>query len=283
MLPASLRRPFAVAVFCVACVCATQALRAKPRPTRALWVWGEVGAELPGWASSQGIDTLLFEIPTSRIGAASTRDVLRGAEREGLRVWALSGRPEWATSPRDAKRWIRAAARTPGIAGIVLDVEPYLLEAWKRDRARTANRYLRMLRVAARAAGDLPLMVAVPFWFDHDTDRTAAGTLTARIAAEVDALVVMAYRDEVAGRDGIVTLSRGEMEIVAAHDKVALVGLQTARDELDKLTFYEEGPRALDAAMVAVERAFENSAGFGGVALHHYRAYRELRGARKEP
>jgi hypothetical protein len=232
---------------------------------------------LPVWAKQRGIDTLLFEIPSARLRADSTRAVLHSADRQDIRVWALSGHPEWAAGTRAAKRWTRAVAKTKGIVGIVLDVEPYLLEEWKTNRRKAIKRYLRMLQAAKKAAGDLPVMAAVPFWFDHDGYRSREGTLAAQVAQRVDALVVMAYRDEVDGADGIATLARGELDIVGRDGKVALIALQTATDELDKLTFYEEGGRALDAAIAELRSAFGDHPGFGGVAVHHYRAYRDLR------
>ncbi len=273
------RMPLAVALCCVVSVLAVTSprLRAAPSAVRAMWVWGEADEQLPSWAQQQGIDTLLFEIPTARLRAPSTREVIRSADRRGVRVWALSGHPAWATDPRAARRWARAAAKIQGIAGIVLDVEPYLLDAWKTNRRRTIKRYLRALQAAKKGAGDLPLMVAVPFWFDHDSYRSRAGTLAEQVAERVDALVVMAYRDKVTGADGITALARGEISIASRTNKVALIALQTAADALDKLTFYEEGERALDAAIADVERAFADQPGFGGVAVHHYRAYRDLR------
>jgi len=272
-------RPRAAAVCCVigALAATSPGLRAAPPIARAMWVWGEAGRQLPIWAGQHGIDTLLFEIPTARLHAASTREVIRSADRRNIRIWALSGHATWATNPRAARQWTRAVARTEGLAGIVLDVEPYLLDGWQTHRQETIKTYLRMLRAAKRGAGDLPVMATVPFWFDHDAYRTVAGTLTEQVAERVDALVVLAYRDEVGGRDGVATLARGEIEIAGQMDKVALIALQTAADSLDKLTFYEDGAVALDAAIAEVERAFADRPGFGGVAVHHYRAYRALR------
>ncbi len=272
------RRPFIAAMCCVVSLIAagTSRARATPPVARAMWVWGEADKQLPIWAQHRGIDTLLFEIPTVRLRAASTRTVIRGAQRRNINVWALSGHPHWAADHRAAKRWTRAVAGVEGLAGIVLDVEPYLLESWEQNRKRSIRTYLRMLRAVKKAAGDLPVMAAIPFWFDHDSYRTRTGTLASAVAERVDAIVVMAYRDEVTGTDGVAAVAGGEIGIASQTGKLALVALQTAADSLDKLTFHEEGGRALDAAIVDVERAFADQRGFGGVAVHHYRAYREL-------
>ena len=190
--------------------------------------------------------------------------------------------PSGRADPAAIRKWTRRVRKTRGIAGVVVDVEPYLLDEWDTARGRTVSRYLRALRAAKRAAAPLPLMVAVPFWFDHDSYRDADGTLAARIADIADEVAVMAYRDTAGGADGIITLSRGEVDLASRTGTSALVTVQTAPDELDKLTFHEEGPAALSAALAETLAAFDNQPGFGGVAVHHYTAYREFVGRGSE-
>lgn len=249
---------------------------AAPRPMQAMWVWGEADAGLVAWSDRRGIDTLLFEIPLSRADDASTHRTLRRAGRRGIDVWALSGHPDWAIDHGAAREWVRAVRGLRGLRGIVIDVEPYLLEQWDHDRAAVADDFLRMLRVVRRAARDLPVMVAVPFWFDHDEHRRRGGTLLDEVAARADALAVMAYRDRIEGSDGVAALARGEIDTGARLGKPVLIALQAAEDELDKLTFHEEGAAALERAVEQLVERFRTHPGFGGVALHHYRALRSL-------
>ena len=106
------------------CLFAALSAPAKPRVTRALWLWGETTPEATEWIARHDFNTLLYEIPDSRIGKRPTRDVVRAARANGLKVWALSGRPEWARDTAAIRKWTRRVRRTRGVSGIVVDVEP---------------------------------------------------------------------------------------------------------------------------------------------------------------
>jgi hypothetical protein len=95
------------------------------------------------------------------------------------------------------------------------------------------------------------------------------------VAERVDGIVVMAYRDRADGSDGILRHTVGEIVAGAAADKPVMIGVQTAADELDKLTFYEEGAAAME--LDAVRQALTGAAGFGGIAVHHLDSHRRLR------
>ena len=43
------------------------------------------------------------------------------------------------------------------------------------------------------------------------------------------------------------------------------------------ITFCEEGNAALDAALTTVQSTYGTSAGFAGVAVHHYGSYTQLK------
>ena len=83
--------------------------------------------------------------------------------------------------------------------------------------------------------------------------------------------------DRADGSDGILRHTVGEIVAGAAADKPVMIGVQTAADELDKLTFYEEGAAAMERELDAVRQALTGAAGFGGIAVHHLDSYRRLR------
>jgi hypothetical protein len=45
---------------------------------------------------------------------------------------------------------------------------------------------------------------------------------------------------------------------------------------MEKLTFFEEGPEAMERELETVVSAWGDRPGFGGVAIHHYRSFRRL-------
>lgn len=73
-------------------------------------------------------------------------------------------------------------------AALHLDVEPHALDAFDTQQQTLLDRYLAVLRVARRAAGDRPLTVSLPLFWPPDVYREV-GTI-------VDRVYLMAYGDQ---------------------------------------------------------------------------------------
>lgn len=251
----------------------------KPPHGRALWVWDVPDGGLLRFARNHDINTLYVHVPPGSAGDAKLSRLARQARDAGVRLWAMAGHARWADDPRIVSRWAREVARAGIYDGLVLDIEPYTLDAWDNAarRPKLLNRYLKGLRRAERDAGGLPLLAAVPFWFDHDSQQHRGRSLLDQVLENTDGVVVLAYRDHADGRDGVLRLSDGEVARATELGKLAIVGVQTAFDELDKLTFFEEGRTAMEDALDEVTGALRKHAGFGGIAIHHYESLSRLR------
>ena len=248
-------------------------------PDRARW---------PACAALFAAAVALMAAPTGRAAAVAAAGApalapgrrlaqqLRGA---GVRVWAMSGHAAWAERPARARAWAAGVARARTFDGAVLDIEPYLLPAWREraGRRRLVRGYLKALAGARARLGGLQILTAVPFWFDHDAQRYRGEPLTAAVLERSDGVVVMAYRDHAFGSDGILALSEGELALARAAHKVAWIGVQTAADALDKLTFFEEGQRRLEQTLASVTVLLGARREFAGVSVHHFAAQRTLR------
>lgn len=249
-----------------------------PGAERALWIWSAPEPGVVATALAHRIDDLFVHVAPGGADDGNLAALLRDAEGAGIRVWAMAGAPDWADRPGRAARWVAEVSRLPGIVGTVLDVEPHVLPEWQSAtaRKRLLRRYLRGVERAARR-DPRPLLAAVPFWWDHADQRFRDGAIVEHVLDRVDGVVVMAYRDRALGADGIAELAAGEIAAAGARGKRALVGVQTAPDELDKLTFHEEGRATMERALHRVRRRLGGQPGFGGFAIHHLDALLELR------
>lgn len=277
------KRTACVAVLVLVAASAPAPVRPAPAPPprepgRALWVWSRPSPEQARLAARRGFDQLWIQVTTGATREPAMGRLARQARRRGIALWAMGGRAEWSLDPAPMVRFIEESRRSRRFAGIVLDVEPHVLEPWK-DAARRPElmrAFLRALDAARAAAGDEPLLAAVPFWYDHDGYRLGGRTLLEHVLARVDGVVVMAYRDRAGGADGILALARNEVLLAGAAGKRAVIGVQASRDQLDKLGFAEEGAAAMERELAGVARALAGAPGFGGLAIHHYDSYRLL-------
>jgi hypothetical protein len=267
-----------------------------PAPGRAVWVWqGQVVSDT-AWRAA----FLAFARDKNLTAAyIYAYDLLPGQEAAfqeflalaGLQVECLAGDPSWALTENHENvlsfvRAVVAFAQTlpPGsnLAGIHLDVEPYVLPEWKTDQAAVITQYLEMLEAShqALAGSGLRLIVDTPFWFDTISAEYGGRTrpLNQHVQDITDRVVLMDYRDVAEGDDGIIQHAAVEMLYAAQIGRQVVIGVETndVAPEPEKVTFYEEGQQAMEDALAAVLETYGGNPAFGGIAIHDYLGYERL-------
>ncbi len=205
--------------------------------------------------------------------------------RKGIGVYALVGEASWAyeedgSSLKEAVRQVAEFNRQQGkegqVQGVMVDVEPYLLEEWDGGReAREAlmGSFLKGMENAyGYAAGQqLKFLVCIPTFYD----ATNEPVLEELIAYACDGVAVMNYNrtDEYGQMAKEVGYAREfGKEIICIYE------LQKAgRHQLEEInTYAEEGMEALWHSAQRLEKQF----GYGGLrfAYHYYEPLKELLG-----
>jgi len=267
-----------------------------PAPGRAVWVWqGQVVAD-KSWRAAFLAFARDKNLTAAYIYAG---DLLPGHEATfqefltlaGLQVECLAGDPSWALTESHENvlsfaRAVVAFAQTlpPGsnLAGVHLDVEPYVLPEWKTDQAAVITQYLEMLEASHQALADsgLRLTVDTPFWFDTISAEYGGRTrpLNQHVQDIADRVVLMDYRDVAEGDDGIIQHAAVEMLYAAQIGRQVVIGVETndVAPEPEKVTFYEEGQQAMEDALAVVLETYGGNPAFGGIAIHDYLGYERL-------
>jgi hypothetical protein len=228
---------------------------------------------------------------------AGTRALLARLHARGFRVEALLGSyplrtseyvlPERDGAARAMMRHLldynRAVEPAERFDGAHLDIEPYTLDAWTdATRADICRLFLDRSRewvTMAREAGrGFRVSAAIPFWYDRFEVawEGAARPMNAHVQDLYDYVVLMDYRNEAEGDDGIIAHAMGEVAYAAGRGKRVVVGLETGDTEPAKLTFRHRGPAVLAREMGKVEAAFARQPAFAGFALHHLGTWMEL-------
>lgn len=248
-------------------------------PVRTLFAWSSTDRDVVDFAVERRVGLIYLNAnPGFSRDADGTAALVQEARDAGLAVYALAGAPDWAARPARVREWAREVLESGLFDGMLVDIEPYVEPRWSDEEGRRAlvRGYLRALRAGRRAAGGLPFHATIPFWFDHDAYTDDRGTLADEVISTVDGIVVLAYRDRAEGRDGIVALSEYEVLSAAAAGKPVVVAIQTAEDQLDKLTFFEEGNEAMEAELRTVAQRFAETGPSPAIGIHYYRSYRSL-------
>lgn len=236
-----------------------------------MWVWsrGEP-ADLVSFARSQGVTRLYVYVDRPH-GAERARleRLAELASSAGVALWALSGDPRWALRPSEALAWQHEALATGLFVGTHLDVEPYTLPEWDRDRAHVVSAFISLLEQVHRAS-DLPLQIDVPFWYG-DIQLSGGATLADAVLDVGDAVTVMSYRDTATGPDSLAVVA-ADMLARAEHAGVPIeLAVETNRvEDCHRCTFYEEGVEAMHAVIAAVSDAVSDHPTFTGFAVHDF-------------
>ena len=245
---------------------------------RAMWVWHEPTQAIVDFSVERGIDRIFLHVAPGTSSDPDLAAFLSSAHSVGIEVFALAGDPSWAKRSRPFLSWVDEIVAHGGFDGLAPDIEPYALSDWNdaKRRSRLLTRYLDGLEDAHNRAGGLPLIPAVPFWWDEPEFAVKGSLLIDEVIARVDGIAVMAYRDTADGPNGIITLAGYEVAAGSVAGKSVTIGVETAANSLDHVTFYEEGNAEMEAVLAQVASEWSSSSGFWGNAIHHYGSYLEL-------
>ena len=279
---------------------------------RAVWVWEDASTgwlDDPAYAGDaiaflrgRGISTVYLYVepyPASNRLAndpAAYRVLLSRLRANGIRPHALLGSGHLNSDAYTAaQRRAIAEAQFQGVLdynagalpaerfeGVSLDIEPHLLKAWSNKQATLLVQFLdlgRSLMDMKRRSGQSALQVgpAIPFWYDGLRVKWNRRTqyMHEHVLDVFDHAVLMDYRDHADGSDGIIAHARAEIDAAALRGKRVVIGVETADNEIAKVTFFDNTDAQLELALAQTASAYAGHAGFGGFAVHHFESYVE--------
>lgn len=120
--------------------------------------------------------TELYQYFSRDTSAAEIESFLTLAAQRGVRVYLLAGSADWARESegnslrrviRRAARWNEGLPEGVGFAGVMADVEPYLLDEWEDARREALMQiYVQGFEAAHRYAvgQELELLACIPFF-----------------------------------------------------------------------------------------------------------------------
>lgn len=216
---------------------------------------------------------------------------IQKANRLNIEVHALDGASSWAktTGQSQAKKffdWVeryqKNAPANAKFTGIHLDVEPYTLKEWTSNYKQTVLNFQKLMVESKKRADKmkLPLAADIPFWFDEQFyhNQFGNGVLSEWMIDNTDAVAIMAYRNQAIGSNGIIELSRSEMEYAESVGKLVSIAVETnATSEGAYLTFYEESAQLMEQQLALVEQSFQGKTSFNGFSIHSINGWMELK------
>lgn len=220
------------------------------------------------------------------------------ANGSGLTVDAEAGWKNWAEPGNTYKAFaildyvIRFnASHKNKFRGFQYDVEPYLLDSYKKDKATALSNYLDLINgsVSALAGSDLTLSVVIPEFYDGTSGETPVFSYRGKQAYAFEHLlsilerragskiIIMSYRNFTKGEDSSLDVSKDEIAAANNTDTKVIVAQETGDVEPPYITFFNTSKQYLNKQLRTIESAFSGENSFGGIAIHYINAYMDLK------
>ena len=185
-----------------------------------------------------------------------------------------------------------ASAPNERFDGINVDIEPYIMPAFKTDKPSLQIEYLdglqKMIQRRDAAGINLPFGTVIPKWYDTSDSASnipwngSTKWMSEHIQDISDYIGIMDYRDTADGTAGIIQGAVGELAYANQIGKPqsVVVGVETLDiangGDPETITFREEGRTHMENELDKVYAAFNNDPAFAGIAMHHYDSVRYL-------
>lgn len=226
----------------------------------------------------------LYQAFSSDLTQGEIKGFLAEAKKASVAVYWLGGSPEWALDNTGkemceaiskAIKIKRYAGQENSLKGVILDVEPYLLEEWE-DGAQEAiiDSFLEGIRSAYELAksNKLEFLVCIPYYYDtKGLDRQ----LETLIRSSCDGIAVMNYY-----RDKERIHIQTEAEMTAKYHKklISVYEFQPPGKHglAEKNTYYNLGIKEAEKNFADLQSAYRDQ----GIAmgLHDYTAFKKAAG-----
>lgn len=229
-----------------------------------------------------GLNELYQNIPEA-IDSKILCNFLEEAASRKISVFLLCGDPRWGLDQNGKKvtAEIRRAVylneqleEKASLAGVMLDVEPYLTKEWQENPEWVMKRYVSAMKAAFQEAEDtgLKMIACIPYFYDSKGFSEALEEL---IAHGCHAVAVMNYYkgSEFAHIQTELALAeKNEKPIMTIYElqSPGKYGVE------DKNTYYDDGMDAVMNNWMVLDRVSKsNLLSYG---IHHYEALREVNG-----
>lgn len=256
---------------------------------KATWFWDtpkikDSTEEILSFASANGVNTIYLQM-NQDVRSTYYKSFIRQATEKGIEVHILGGSPSWALESERHRletfldwtaSYQASAAPEERFTGVHIDIEPHVLDEWMTNRSSLIKQWQSNIRFLADGAHalNLPITADIPFWLYTYKLPDDSMSMSRWLMSKVDAVVIMAYRDQAAN---IYDLALPEMNEAAELGKKAIIAVETkASAEGNFITFYEEGPTFMNEQLRLVHNMASEHDAYNGLAIHEYRSWKVL-------
>jgi len=287
------------------------------------WVWTPVMSMTPQYmdwvisgAKTNGVNTIyisvdsyldIFVMPKGQerekqkeAFGDKLEDFIIRAKSLGIAVDAEAGWRNWAEGDNIYKAFAVVnyvknfnSTRQNKFRGFQYDVEPYLLDSYKKDQAYVLKNFIGLIDKTQYylATSTLRFSVVVPdfydgkdkitpmFSYDGQKDYAFKHLLNVLDKRPNSSIIIMSYRNLAIGDDSTVEISSNEMRTAksGAYKTKIIIAQETGDVPPPYITFHNTSKKYLFSQIEKINTTFNSYSNFGGIAIHYANAFLALR------
>ncbi|USG66901.1 hypothetical protein NDK47_06280 [Brevibacillus ruminantium] len=262
-------------------------LSSSPPSLKATWIWNtalitEDPERILAFADQQGVNRIYLHIDRKEVPRHAYQAFISEAKARKIQVDALAGDPAWSLVSRQDSiaafvEWVHAYNRSVSseerFTGIHVDIEPHVHPNWRQEQEKVKNEWLTNMELVIRETKkdpNLEVSADIPFWTNQLTDRESE-SVSQWLLGALDHVTLMAYRDHVEGRNGVLDISSHILAEAGHSRQKVVIGLNVLESrEGGRTTFYEEDTGHLQQQLDILERRMKKYPAYAGFAIHDY-------------
>ena len=223
---------------------------------------------------------------------------IKKANDNGITVDAEAGWRNWAEDGNTYKALATLnyalkfnKEHTVKFRGFQYDVEPYLLDEYKENKAKILKNFLNLVNqtVSMLNNKDLELTVVIPEFYDGSNGETpkflyngkskyaSEHLLSILDRREGSKVIIMSYRNFTKGIDGSIDISKDEINSANEHKTKIIIAQETGDVEPPYITFHNTNKKYFNRQKTELDKAFMLDKSYGGVAIHYINAFLDLK------
>lgn len=250
--------------------CSMSATDEKPLAT---WIWDAdiITSDMDrtiDFLERNKVTTLYLQISRD-LSVNTYKTFIEKTNQKGITVYALNGSPHWNLADDELKKfldWVNdyqnTASDTSRFKGIHVDIEPYLTKKWEQDKDKEILEFQELLIYIKEFAHSRNLLMGadIPFWFDEQefANKFGNGQLAKWVIEQMDETVIMAYRDQADGNNGISKLIEEEVNWGKQLNKKIIIAVETKKSSEEYTTFYHQKVSEMEKELNKVRMAYSN-------------------------
>ncbi|MCA0971409.1 hypothetical protein LCM20_12460 [Halobacillus litoralis] len=266
----------------------------KEEHVKATWIWDLESLDqnydkAVSFAEKQDVTLIYLHVSRSGLDEKEVADFIKQANEADIQVYALGGDPNWAKEESNQsleqfysviQSYNAQASKEKKFKGIHLDIEPYLLPEWKKNRDDVITQWttnVSFFQKKVESELGLPVSGDLPFWIYKIPMPDGKQYVSEWMIDHLDSITVMAYRDFTSGNNGIKRIASPLVEQAANESKSVVIAVNVLNtDEGAHTTFHGNPPHHMKNELNLLNRRFTGHPGYAGVAIHDYASWLEM-------